>query len=86
MTKTQNKFLLELLRKGRSVTRLTAMNYGVMNLTARITELRQRGFTIVCTMKRDGLGRKYGSFKLIQLPALASPAVIHRGKAPQYAS
>ncbi len=60
-------------RKG-ALTRVTAMHYGIMNLTARITELRQAGYRIVCTNKKDGFGNRYGEFTYapLMLPAPSS--------------
>lgn len=61
---SQNAKLLKLMKDGRSVTRLTAMHYGIMNLTARISELRGAGHNVVCTMKTDLNGAEYGEFTL----------------------
>jgi hypothetical protein len=60
----QTQKLLTILEAGRSVTRVTAMHYGIMNLTARIADLRNAGFTVVCTTKRDVDGNRYGEFSL----------------------
>ena len=59
----QTRKVLELLKKGH-LTRLTAMHYGVMNLTARISDLRSLGWTVNCTTKRDSEGNRYGDFTL----------------------
>jgi len=61
---SQTQKLLSQMRAGRSVTRLTAMHSGVMNLTARIADLRNQGHNIVCTWKKDMEGREYGEFSL----------------------
>jgi hypothetical protein len=61
---SQNSKLLTMMREGRSVSRLSAMHYGVMNLTARISELRASGHDVRCEMKTDIEGREYGAFTL----------------------
>lgn len=61
---SQNKFLIGLLKKGRTITRLEAMHYGIMNLTARISELRDMGHNVLCRDKRDLNGARYGEFYL----------------------
>lgn len=60
----QNQKLLKQMRDGRTVTRLTAIMGGVMNLTARISDLRALGHDVICTMKTDPEGREYGVFSL----------------------
>ncbi|MDO8839664.1 MAG: helix-turn-helix domain-containing protein [Parvibaculum sp.] len=60
----QARLVLRSLEAGRATTRVTAMHYGVMNLTARISELRNAGYDVVCTIHRDVAGNKYGEFKL----------------------
>lgn len=62
---TQCEKLINLLKAGRSVTRVTAMHYGIMNLTARIADLRLRyNLNVICTRKNDANGNSYGSFSL----------------------
>lgn len=56
--------VLELIRRDGHVSRLTALHYGIANLTARIAELRFRRFAIDCKVKADGNGNKYGSWFL----------------------
>jgi hypothetical protein len=56
--------LYKAMHEGRSVTRVTAMHMGVMNLTARITDLRNAGINVECVMKTDTDGNRYGSFQL----------------------
>jgi len=63
MTPQSNK-VLTALKNGRSVTRVTAMHMGVMNLTARITDLRNAGHDVICEMKHDIDGNRYGAFAL----------------------
>lgn len=61
---SQNDLLLKTMRAGRKVTRVTAMSMGIMNLTARISDLRGKGHDVMCDMKTDTLGREYGEFHL----------------------
>lgn len=63
-TAPQTQKVFNLLKNGQHLTRLTAMHYGVMNLTARITDLRQAGVSIRCDLKYDHDGNRYGSFYL----------------------
>jgi len=58
----QGRQVLELIRRDGRVTRLTALHYGVANLTARIAELREVGFNINCTVKLDANGKEYGEW------------------------
>ena len=60
----QAQTVLEALEAGHLVTRLTMMNLGVMNLTARMAELRNAGYSIVCKMDKDLRGNRYGKFSL----------------------
>ena len=57
--------VLDLIKRDGRVTRLTAMHYGIANLTARISELRlYGGLDIVCTEKVDAVGRRYGEWTI----------------------
>ena len=58
----QTQKVYDLLADGERLTRLTAMHYGIMNLTARVSELRGAGVSVWCDMKKDHDGRRYGSF------------------------
>ena len=61
----QTKQVLDLLKRDGHVTRLTAMHYGIANLTSRIAELRlDHGYNVVCSERRDAAGRRYGSWSL----------------------
>lgn len=60
----QGARVLELLTRDGRVTRMTALHYGIPNITARIAELREEGFPVECEVKVDGNGRKYGSWFL----------------------
>ncbi len=64
MPVSQNMKILTMLKSGKTITRLIAMHYGIMNLTARISELRNFGYDIRCRMKKDAEGREYGEFYL----------------------
>ena len=61
---SQNEKLLRMMERGRKVTRLTALHAGVMNLTARIADLRNAGHNVVCTMDSDEDGNEYGVFTI----------------------
>ena len=60
----QGQKTLELLQRDGRVTRMTALHYGIPNLTARIAELREEGFPVDCDVKVDANGNKYGSWFL----------------------
>lgn len=60
----QGKKVLELIQRDGRVTRMTALHYGVANVTARIAELRYEGFNVVCEVKVDAEGREYGNWKI----------------------
>lgn len=59
----QNK-ILKMLKEGRTLTRLKAFHYGIMNLTARISDLRNAGYDVRCRWKEDADGNSYGEFYL----------------------
>lgn len=61
---SQTQKIYQAMHEGRSVTRVTAMHMGVMNLTARIADLRNAGINVDCVMRYDTDGNRYGSFKL----------------------
>lgn len=58
----QGRAVLDIIRRDGRITRLTALHYGIPNLTARITELRAEGFAVDCEVKLDANGNKYGSW------------------------
>jgi hypothetical protein len=71
----QAKKVLSALMQKRLVTRLTMMHLGVMNLTARITEIRGAGYNVECENDVDIDGNRFGKFKLAkkkQAPARAA--------------
>lgn len=60
---SQNDKLQKMLLDGRKVTRVIAMHYGIMNLTARIADLRiRRALDIRCGWQTDADGNRYGEF------------------------
>lgn len=61
---SQTNKILQILKSGGNLTRLKALHLGVMNLTARLSELRKAGYNIKCTMRRDIEGRSYGRYTL----------------------
>lgn len=63
----QTNKVFTLLQSG-PVSRVTAMHYGVMNLTARIADIRNAGYKVECTIKTDHDGNRYGSFQLASDP------------------
>ena len=63
LTKQAQKVLTLIERDGH-VSRLTAMHYGIANVTARITELRDAGIPVVCENCRDASGNRYGRWSL----------------------
>ena len=60
----QGKQVLALISRDGKVTRLTALHYGIANLTAHITELRYVGFNVVCEVKQDANGKEYGCWSI----------------------
>lgn len=60
----QAKKVYELLQRDGRVTRLTALHYGVANVTARVAELRRLGIAVECEVVQDAEGREYGRWFL----------------------
>jgi hypothetical protein len=60
----QAKKVLALIERDGHLTRLTAMHYGIANITARITELRDAGYPVVCALAKDADGSRYGRWSL----------------------
>lgn len=75
MRVSQKAFIRDLLLKGETLTRVTAMHYGIMNVTARIAELRNDGFNVKCRWKMDAEGAEYGSW---YIPRDEQRTVTHR--------
>lgn len=61
----QTQRVYDLLANGHRLTRVIAMHYGIMNLTARLADLRNMGYRIHCVTKRDMDGNRYGEFHLV---------------------
>jgi hypothetical protein len=62
---TQNEKILKHLMNNGPLTRVTAMfHLRIMNLTARITELRDKGIDIKMRMVEGADGSKYGEYYL----------------------
>lgn len=92
MTKTPTKIsrIIDHLRSGLTITQLEAIGlYGAYRLAARIKELRQKGWVITTTNKRDHNGDTYAEYKMVSepnlnphgLPDFALPDAAQRGAA-----
>lgn len=64
----QCKILLEHLKLGNSLTQRSAlMDFGVMALPRRISDLKEHGFNIVSHIEYNkGTGQKYARYELVQ--------------------
>ena len=63
----QRDTVLHHLRHNPELTPLQAMGvYGIHRLPARIYELKQEGYNIAKTTQRDGMGRNYASYSLVE--------------------
>ena len=75
ITPQEQKVLNLMLRDG-AVTRLTAMHYGIPNVTARISELRAKlepmAYDILVDVKEDANGNEYGSWSLFDRIGVAT--------------
>lgn len=74
----QNLRLLSFLAAGHSITRLEAhITLRIQNVTARLVELRDRGWDIKTTVKVDANGARYADYRLADADeiALAKQAV-----------
>lgn len=58
----QAQQLAKLIKRDGRVTRMTALHYGIANVTARVAELRIEGFAVDCEVKTDASGNEYGSW------------------------
>lgn len=66
---SQERQILEYLESGRSITPIDALNlFGCFRLSARIKDLRNRGFDIVTSMETkempDGTKKRYARYWL----------------------
>jgi len=65
---TQNQTILEMLREGRQVTQIDALQrVGCFRLAARIFDLRNQGHNILTVPIHTGTGKYIASYKLKQL-------------------
>lgn len=63
--KSQNALIIQHLAAGKTLTRITADHlYRVASLTRRIRDLRDAGYPIVSTWKKDLTGRPYVEYSL----------------------
>lgn len=61
----QCRTILAHLKTGQTITNMEAMLvYHVSRLSSVISDLRRAGYIIDTTMKRDGVGAQYASYKL----------------------
>lgn len=59
----QNDTLLTHLGRGKTITRLEAMfDFGIQNITARVTDIRNAGVDVLARIKADPKGRKYAQY------------------------
>lgn len=66
MTETQNQQILDHLKLGRPITPLDALDlFGSFRLSARIFDLKQQGWPIVCERIDVGGGRRVGHYSLV---------------------
>ncbi len=62
---TQNKQILELLKSGKSITSIDALNlFGCFRLGARIHDIKREGYLIQTTIVRNEK-KNFASYKLI---------------------
>jgi len=65
MSLSQNQRILYHLLRGKDITRLSALvHFGVQNITARISELRDKGYDIRMRMRTDPRGAQYAEYCL----------------------
>lgn len=65
-TTSQNKRILEYLKRYGNITPLEALNgIGCMRLSARIAELKKQGFNIA-TITEYGNGKRYARYCLLE--------------------
>ena len=64
---SQSEAVLQHLQSGKTLTPLDAyLLYGTLALHSRVSELRERGFSIECEMVKVPSGKWVGSYKLIE--------------------
>jgi hypothetical protein len=63
---TQNKQILHYLKTGKSITPLEALyQFGCLRLSARIFELKEKGWPITCDRQDVGDGKVVGYYTLV---------------------
>lgn len=63
---SQNKDILQYLRRGRSITPLVALEkFGVFRLSGRVWDLRQLGHNIKTTTIEQN-GKRFASYRLVK--------------------
>jgi hypothetical protein len=61
---SQRQTIISHMKRYGSISPLEARHvHGIERLASRIDELRQEGFQIVTTMKRDAKGKRYASYE-----------------------
>ena len=76
MVSDQAAKVVDIIGRDSSITRLTAMHYGIANVTARIAELRNAGIQVLCENKVDAAGKRYGRWTLPSGDEVGTFAVI----------
>jgi len=62
---SQTSTILSHLLRGKTITNAESMlNYGIFRLSDCIHKIREAGFDVSMTLKRDEVGRKYASYSL----------------------
>jgi hypothetical protein len=59
---SQCDLILRVLTRDGHITKRVADTYRIENLKGRISDLRDRGFKLTTTFKRDCLGKKYAQY------------------------
>lgn len=63
----QAKQVLNILKRDEGITLMTAAHYGVPNLSARLSDLKEAGYVINREQKKDLAGKKYSRWTLSEL-------------------
>lgn len=64
-TETATAQVLAWLKDGKKLTPKTAKEkFGITNLSARISEVRQAGYVVKCTQTKDASGRRVAAYEL----------------------
>lgn len=63
----QARKILAHLKEGKTITNLeSVLVYGIYRLSDVVFKLRNAGYDVHTTVKKDEVGRKYSSYKLIE--------------------